>query len=397
MPRFNYQPVALSVLWWHLATWDMLFTHGAVIWMVPRSEYTKVWSEWRNENCRRGSIWRPALDPIDPGDGKARDVIFMGDIFLDGPGPPTFPTTVLVFDEDKESCATQPGQVSYPCMEATEATGGGAKVPILFAKTEWPSNGTLWTARLGQCVCDLMESLPDDKYRCARNSVLPSGSSQPVLSLDEDGYARYQDQLQLRSPLCPANYYVFGHVGSMVGEAVPDNYKCVHKTLMRRAGETDGKNLYKSHVPLGPSAKVWSDVAAANPTTIPEYLSSINVYSPNCGFVACPPTISSRMCDNDTLSLGLFYADQYPPMRITASRNPDDVDNLSPWVGPRCLTHYRSCDEHDDNCDFELGISPEVTEENPETGQTQYAQRRGLVYAQPWVHAHNMCRLGVSV
>jgi len=79
------------------------------------------------------------------------------------------------------------------------------------------------------------------------------------------------------------------------------------------------------------------------------------------------------MCDNDTVSLGLFYADQYPPMRITASRNPDDVENLAPWVGPRCLVHYRGCN---DDCDFELGLSPTEIDVNEETGLSAPAQVR---------------------
>ena len=153
-------------------------------------------------------------------------------------------------------------------------------------------------------------------------------------------------------------------------------------THTRRAGDPQGNNLYTSHVPLGPPTKLWSDTAVANPTVLPEYLQRINVYSPNCGFIGCPyPGFTGRVCDNDTISQGLFYADQYPPMRITASRNPDDLENLAPWVGPRCLTHYRACD---DDCDYELGVSQTVQELNEAAGTMQKAQRRGFVYAQPW-------------
>lgn len=36
------------------------------------------------------------LDLIDPGDGKKREAILLGDIFMPGRGPPNFPTTMLV-------------------------------------------------------------------------------------------------------------------------------------------------------------------------------------------------------------------------------------------------------------------------------------------------------------
>ena len=113
--------------------------------------------------------------------------------------------------------------------------------------------------------------------------------------------------MQLKAPLCPDNYYVMGHVGTMAGVPVPDNYKCIHKRLLRRAGDANGDFLYKSATPLVPATEVWSENAAANPTIIPEYLQGISVYAPNCGHIACPETlITSRMCDNDTFSLGRY-------------------------------------------------------------------------------------------
>jgi hypothetical protein len=352
-----------------LLLFDLVGSGADIIWMVPNARYTKVWSEWRNPNCLSGSVWRPVLDKIDPGDGKLREPILLGDVFEPGPGPPNFPSTMLVIDEDLDSCASATGQVFYPCMEATEETGAGSPVPPLFAMAEWPTNGTLWTAQLGQCSC-ANEIVTEEGYKCTANAV---GSQQPRLDLKEDGYARGQAQMQLKAPLCPDNYHVLGHVGTMAGVPVPDNYKCIHKRLLRRAGDADGNFLYKSETKLAPATEVWSDTAAVNPTIIPEYLGSINVYAPNCGHVACPETITSRMCDNDTVSLGLFYADQYPPMRITASRNPDDVENLAPWVGPRCLVHYRGCN---DDCDFELGLSPTEIDVNEETGLSAPAQVR---------------------
>lgn len=209
---------------------SVLDADAAVIWMVPQAKYIEIWSEWRNHNCRLGSVWRPVLDDIDIGDGKLRPPILLGDIFLANAGPPNFPTTLLVFDEQLDSCATAPGQTSYPCMEATEATGEGMQVPFLFAKTEWPLNGTLWTARLGQCVCANQVHVGDGVYKCQENE---QGSNQPTLTLREDGYAREQAQFQLKAPLCPANYHVMGHVGTLVGRDVPDNYKCIHKQLLR--------------------------------------------------------------------------------------------------------------------------------------------------------------------
>ena len=269
----------------------------------------------------------------------------------------------------------------------SEASGRGSKVPPLFAKTEWTANGTLWSARLSQCVCGQERCAEggEGACTCAANSVAPAGSRQPKLTMEEDGFARAQLQIELRSPLCPERYHVLGHVASIVGVAVPDNYKCIHQRLLRRAGDAQGNTLYKSHVPLDPleprqPVSIWSDTSSVNPTIIPEYLAPINIYVPNCHFVACPETTSFGLCENDTTSQGLFYADRYPPMRITASRNPDDVENLAPWVGPRCLTHYRACD---DDCDYELGLSP-VHEDPDSDGIMQPAQRRGLVYAKPW-------------
>ena len=34
--------------------------------------------------------------------------------------------------------------------------------------------------------------------------------------------------------------------------------------------------------------QIWSDTSGVNPTIVPEYRKSINVYTPNCHFVACP-------------------------------------------------------------------------------------------------------------
>jgi len=42
------------------------------------------------------AVWRPVLDNIDPGDGKKREAILLGDVFMPGPGPPNFPSTMLV-------------------------------------------------------------------------------------------------------------------------------------------------------------------------------------------------------------------------------------------------------------------------------------------------------------
>ena len=52
---------------------------------------------WYDENtCCGDAVWRPVLDQIDPGDGKLREAILLGDIFMAGPGPPNFPATMLV-------------------------------------------------------------------------------------------------------------------------------------------------------------------------------------------------------------------------------------------------------------------------------------------------------------
>jgi hypothetical protein len=76
-----------------------IYTHAAVVWMVPNSNYIRIWREWRNPACSLGSVWRPSLEKVDPGDGKHRPVILLGDIFDAGSGPPNFPTTLLVYDD----------------------------------------------------------------------------------------------------------------------------------------------------------------------------------------------------------------------------------------------------------------------------------------------------------
>ena len=133
------QPIRWAIAVLSLALLDLVGKHHAhVIWMVPNSRYTKVWSEWRNPNCLSGSVWRPELDKIDPGDGKLREPILLGDVFMPGTGPPNFPSTMLVLDEDLDSCASATGQVFYPCMEANEHTGVRAYMLVCNCVTDFP-------------------------------------------------------------------------------------------------------------------------------------------------------------------------------------------------------------------------------------------------------------------
>ena len=76
-----------------------LYMHVDVVWMVPNSNYIRIWREWRNPSCSLGSFWCPSLEKVDPGDGKLRPVILLGDIFDAGSGTPNFPTTLLVYDD----------------------------------------------------------------------------------------------------------------------------------------------------------------------------------------------------------------------------------------------------------------------------------------------------------
>ena len=91
----------------------------------------------------------------------------------------------------------------------------------VFRLRDHPDNGS---------VCANQVHVGDGVYKCQENE---QGSNQPTLTLREDGYAREQAQFQLKAPLCPANYHVMGHVGTLVGRDVPDNYKCIHKQLLR--------------------------------------------------------------------------------------------------------------------------------------------------------------------
>ena len=98
------------ILWHHISLLrpsegeeqPILYTHDTVLWMVPNSNYIRIWREWRNPTCSLGSVWCPSLKKVDPGDGKLRPVIgviLLGDIFDTGSGPPNFPTNLLVYDD----------------------------------------------------------------------------------------------------------------------------------------------------------------------------------------------------------------------------------------------------------------------------------------------------------
>lgn len=156
---------------------------------------------------------------------------------------------------------------------------------------------------------------------------------------------------------------------------MPPNYKCLHQRLLRRAG-SDASDMYlDAQRYIGDpaprrKATVWTSRQTDNPTIVPEFFEDVKIFVPNCGFPACDDPFDS--CRNDTISQGLFYAGTSPPLRITASRNPDDFANLAPMVGPRCFVPYRHCDE---DCDTELGS-------HLDNGQVR--PRQGFIYAKPW-------------
>jgi len=335
---------------------------GAAIFLVPVSEYTLVWKEWRNLACTPASVWRPVLNPIDVGTGKNLTAILLGDIFMPNEGPPNFVATVLAVDDTLDACP--PG---YGCILATPETGQGVSVPPLFAKAEFPESSTVWDSKVAQCICANTTVNAAGVSSCVMNAA---SSVQPMLTLEETGYVRDQNQFVIKSPLCPTDYYVLGHVGTIDGVLPPANYQCIHKRLLRRAGNEDGSSLYKSSTPLSNATAAWMTDPNDKVSFLPEYAKPIAVYYPNCGFQGCPSLVAPDLsCDNDTISQGLFYAGTSPPMRITASKNPNDLANLAPAVGPRCLVHYRYCT---DNCDSDLGTSS--------TG----SPRSGLIYVKPW-------------
>ena len=348
-----------------LALVACVFIHqvmGAAIFLVPVSDYTLVWKEWRNLVCTSASVWRPVLNAVDVGTGKMVTPILLGDIFMPNQGPPNFVSTVLAIDEELNACPQ-----GYGCILATAETGQGTPVPPLFAKAEFPESSTVWDSKVSQCICANTSVSSSGIKSCIQNAAR---SVQPMLTLEENGYVRDQVQFVIKAPLCPTDYYVLGHVGTTEGVPPPANYQCIHKRLLRRAGRADGSKLYKSWLPLSNGTAVWTTDPNENTTVRPEYSKPISVYYPNCGFQGCPSLISPDVsCDNDTISQGLFYAGTSLPMRITASKNPNDLANLAPPVGPRCLVHYRYCT---DNCDTELGTSS--------TG----ALRTGLIYVRPW-------------